>query len=291
MMKEYVRKLGLTHKTTPSFSPWSNGLNERNHSTVDRSVTKIRIQNPEIPLQEAVDLGCFWKNQEIRKTSGFSSHQLIFGRGVTIPGVIDGDIASDSPAYNDEVAEIFARHSKARQLHLEADTDNRIKKLLATRNKEYNNFKFQEGDRIFVKDLHKELWEGPVLVMNHQGNNVTIVKEGRVTSVPIQRVIPYVPERPIETVREELEEEMEKERIEEEGKRNEAGGKKGLRPKKGSKVEFSVEGKKLQGIIKQVGKKTGRDKNSSKMRPQGALTSLMKWKSGTISTRSTSVNR
>ena len=56
MMKEYVRKLGLTHKTTPSFSPWSNGLNERNHSTVDRSVTKIRIQNPEIPLQEAVDL-------------------------------------------------------------------------------------------------------------------------------------------------------------------------------------------------------------------------------------------
>ena len=142
-----------------------------------------------------------------------------------------------------------------------------------------------------MKDLHKELWEGPVLVMNHQGNNVTIVKEGRVTSVPIQRVIPYVPERPIETVREEPEEEMEKERIEEEGKRNEEGGKKGLRPKKGSKVEFSVEGKKLQGIIKQVGKKTGRDKNSSKMRPQGALILLMKWKNGTISIWSTFANR
>lgn len=155
LMKEYVRKLGLTHKTTLSFSPFSNGLNECNHSTVDRAVTKIRIQNPDIPLQEAVDLGCFWKNQEIRKSSGFSSHQLVYGRGVIIPGVIDSDIASDSPAYSDEVAELFARHSRARQLHLKADTDRRIKKLLATRNKEYNNYKFQEGDKIFVKDLHR----------------------------------------------------------------------------------------------------------------------------------------
>ena len=42
---------------------------------------KIRQDNPKIPLQEAVDLGCFWKNQTILK-SGFSSQQLMFGRGL-----------------------------------------------------------------------------------------------------------------------------------------------------------------------------------------------------------------
>ena len=63
LMTEYTRKLGLSHRTTPSFSPWANGLCERNHATVYRMVIKIRQDNPEIPLQEEVDLGCFWKNQ------------------------------------------------------------------------------------------------------------------------------------------------------------------------------------------------------------------------------------
>ena len=104
--------------------------------------------------------------------------------------------------------------------------------------------------------------------MNQQGNSVTIVKEGRVTSVPIQRVIPYVQERNLETVREEPEEEeiVEKEKTVEENDKAEEEqieeeGQKGLRPKKGSKVKFQVEGEELQGIIKQVGKKTGKDKN------------------------------
>ena len=36
LTKEYPRKLRLSHRTTPSFSPWANGLWERNHATVDR---------------------------------------------------------------------------------------------------------------------------------------------------------------------------------------------------------------------------------------------------------------
>ena len=74
-----------------------NGLCERNHATVDRMVIKIRQDNPKIPLQETVNLGYFWKNQTILKT-GFSSQQLMFGRGLVLPGVLDGDVAVDSPA-------------------------------------------------------------------------------------------------------------------------------------------------------------------------------------------------
>ena len=46
LMKEYTRKIGVSHKTTPSFSPWANGLCERNHTTVDRTLIKLRQENP-----------------------------------------------------------------------------------------------------------------------------------------------------------------------------------------------------------------------------------------------------
>ena len=175
-MKEYTRKLGLTHKTTPSFSPWANGLCE----TVDRMVIRIRQDNPEIPLQEAVNLGCFWKNQTILKT-GFSSQQLMFGRGLVLPGVLDGDVAVDSPAYTSDIAKIMEKHHKARLYHQQADTDSRMKKMLATRNKEYNEYQYEDGEDIFVKDRNKELWEGHVKVQHQEGNNVNIIKEERVT--------------------------------------------------------------------------------------------------------------
>ena len=156
---------------------------------MDRTVIKIRQDNPEITLQDAVDLGCFSKNQKILKT-GFSSQQLMFGRGLILPGVLDGDVAVDSTAYTNDISKIMDMHHKAKLYHQQADTDSRIKKMLATRNKDYNKYQYEDGEDIFVKDRNKELWEGPIKVQHQEGNNVNIIKEGRVTSVPIQRTQP-----------------------------------------------------------------------------------------------------
>ena len=48
-----------------SFSPWSNGGNERRHAVVDEAVIKISADNPELSLQQAVDYACFARNNEI----------------------------------------------------------------------------------------------------------------------------------------------------------------------------------------------------------------------------------
>ena len=58
LMQEWTRKTGISHRTTPAFSPWSNGGNERNHFTVDRTVLKLKEENPEMKLQEIVELAC-----------------------------------------------------------------------------------------------------------------------------------------------------------------------------------------------------------------------------------------
>ena len=105
--------------------------------------------------------------------------------------------------------------------------------------------------------------------MQHQeGNNVNIIKDGRVTSVPIQRTQPVKRKRILENITEEendREEEAETDVEEDETTKvddqEEEVTTSKPRPKRGEKITFKVNGEKLQGIIKGVGKKSGKDSN------------------------------
>ena len=256
LVQEWTRKTGTSSRSTPAFSPWSNGSNERNHYTVDRTVMKLRDENPKMNLQEAVETACMWKNAEIRK-SGFSSHQLVYGRGISIPGIVDGDVAIDSPVQYNEVAQVLNRHTRARQIHAQVDADNRLKAMMNERKKNYTEYKFQAGDLVYVKDRNSEVWEGPLQVHFHKDNDVTVItKQKTLNSVPIQRVRPYQEKREEEEQKEEEERQTDEEEEIEEGSHD-------IRPKKGKTIKFQLKEneKVLKGIVKQVGKKTSKDRN------------------------------
>ena len=51
---EFVSKLGIKIEFSPSYSPWSNELNERNHYNADRIVRKLMDENQEMSLKKAV---------------------------------------------------------------------------------------------------------------------------------------------------------------------------------------------------------------------------------------------
>ena len=53
-MEEFVSKLGIKIELSPSYSPWSNGLNEWNHYSVDRIVRKLLDENKEMFLEQVV---------------------------------------------------------------------------------------------------------------------------------------------------------------------------------------------------------------------------------------------
>ena len=115
---------------SPSFSPWSNGGNERRHAVVDETVTKILADNPKLSLQQAVDYACFARNNEIGPL-GWSPHQIVYGQGSAIPGITDGNIATDLPISDSEaVFNHFRTQQEARKAFLEADSSMRIKKCL-----------------------------------------------------------------------------------------------------------------------------------------------------------------
>ena len=58
-LDELTIKLGLTVKFGPSYSPWSNGINERNHANADITIKKLMEQH-KIPLTDLLVKAAAW---------------------------------------------------------------------------------------------------------------------------------------------------------------------------------------------------------------------------------------
>ena len=55
-MEEFVNKLGIKIDFTPSFSPWSNGVNERNHYSCNIKVKKVMDDDKKLKLKIVLNM-------------------------------------------------------------------------------------------------------------------------------------------------------------------------------------------------------------------------------------------
>ena len=61
--------MGLKIQFGPAYSPWSNGINERKHCSVDVIVNKIMTEDKSITLEDAVSIAR-WTRNTIANTAG-----------------------------------------------------------------------------------------------------------------------------------------------------------------------------------------------------------------------------
>ena len=64
-MSEFCQKNGLSIKFGPAYSPWANGLNERNHASADKIIAKIMEDDRGLSLSDAVGLASWCHNTNI----------------------------------------------------------------------------------------------------------------------------------------------------------------------------------------------------------------------------------
>ena len=115
---------------------------ERKHYSVDIIIKKLREEDSNRTLQEAMDLACFHANQAIRKT-GFRPHQLTFGKGATIPGFMDSTEVSDSTITHDGVKSVMSQHNVTQNTFRQVDVDDRVKKICNSRQRPYKDIQYQ----------------------------------------------------------------------------------------------------------------------------------------------------
>merc|ERR1712098_181028 len=102
-MLELAEKYGLTltPATTAAFSPFSNGLCEKNHGVVDLMMEKMMAEDPSLKEEEALDYALNAKNCETNN-KGFSAYQIVYGANPNIPGIENSTPSSIETEFESE---------------------------------------------------------------------------------------------------------------------------------------------------------------------------------------------
>ena len=172
--KDMAENLNIEVCNTAGFSPWQNGICERNHAVVDDCVKKILDDHPDTDLETALVWAIHAKNS-LQMVHGWSSYQLVFGRNPNLPSIMnDRPPALEGTTSN----EIFAKHLNTlhagRQAFTRAESSERIRRALRYQIRS-SDTAYQIGDKVYYR--RNGQWKGPGKVLGQDGK-VIFVRHG-----------------------------------------------------------------------------------------------------------------
>ena len=83
-LNELTSMLGLLVKFRPSYSPWSNEINERNHASADITIKKL-MKEHKVALTYSLMKAAGWTQNTSVNRLDYSPLLLVTGQAVTVP--------------------------------------------------------------------------------------------------------------------------------------------------------------------------------------------------------------
>ena len=140
-------KFGLLVKFGPSYSPWSNDLNKRNHASADITIKKL-MEEEKVALSNSLVKVAAWTHNTSVSKLGYSPLQLVTGQVVTIPGLTTRSIATESMTDS------------------ESDMRRKLKECQDICVQEYQHRgNYAEGDKVWFQPLNGNTWLGLATVV------------------------------------------------------------------------------------------------------------------------------
>ena len=186
-MREMCEKMNIQMLTTGAYSPFQNGLCEKNHHVVDMMIEKMMTGDEELTVSRALRGALFAKNS-LTTVNGFSPLQLVTGRQPRIPGAAHDNmdpansLQTDHKLTHERITDIFGY----RKAFIEAENSNRLKRSL--KHKGTKPEVFEQGDRVFYRVGLDIDWHGPGKVVAQDGKVIFIRHGQRIISTSPSRV-------------------------------------------------------------------------------------------------------
>ena len=177
---EHYRELGehfnIEVSATAAYSPWSNGICERNHYVIDVCVQKMLEEDPGLSLDVALAWAVNAKNT-MQNHLGFSPIQLVVGNNPNLPNVITNKLpAQEEGPMSIAVARHLNALHAARKAFTKAESSERIKRALR-HNVRVKEIPFFQGESVFYKRDDNNRWRGPGRVIGQDGK-VLFIRHG-----------------------------------------------------------------------------------------------------------------
>ena len=173
-MRELGNQFGITIKHTAAYSPWANGVNERNHASVDVMMEKMLEDKPKINEKMALNYAVAIRNT-CMYVNGFTPAQLVFGQAPRLPSAFSDDLpALEGATTSSVVADHLNALAGARKAFASAENSAKLKKALLKPVRGYCDIIFKGGDQVYYKLPMENRWQGPAVVIGQDGKVVQI---------------------------------------------------------------------------------------------------------------------
>ena len=179
--------LQVKHTATASYTPNANGLNERNHYTVDTMLERMILAEPDLKVEVALSW-CINAKNTLGNHNGFSPAQIVFGQNPRLPTVF----TAGPPGLEDEISmpKAVAQHINsihlAREAFIKCESDRILKSALRQRLYKTAGEIFP-GDWVYFKNHRK--WEGPVKVTTVDGKRLYAIRANKLLTINIDNVV------------------------------------------------------------------------------------------------------
>ena len=191
LVQEVADKMGIQFKFGPSYSPWSNAINERNHASADITVSKI-LETHGGRLTDKVVSSAAWTHNTNVNVHGSSPLQLATGKAVSIPGLSSANLATESGFESGFIQNIMEWRMTGIKEFRKAEYGKKLNECQRQRVRSYQHLlPYTEGDRVFYQKKDEKKWNGPVEVFAQRGGSVWIFVMGEMRKVAACRVQPY----------------------------------------------------------------------------------------------------
>ena len=159
-MTNLCHNFGIKLYTTAGYSAHQNGINERQHAICDEIIKKMMTSGQFKSVKEALGPAVFAKNIRTA-SSGFSPHQIVFGRNPRVPGAIENEPPAQSTKCKDELIQrrikaIF----EARLAVAHVENQNRLQKAQTITHAGKMVF-VKEGEWVYYRMGGDPDWQGP----------------------------------------------------------------------------------------------------------------------------------
>ena len=147
----------MTVKFGTTYSPWSNGLNKRNHASADQTIKKL-LEEKKTALNDSLVKTTAWTHNTSVNKLRYTPLQLVTGIAVTLPGPTTGNIATESLTDSEAVQRTMELLAQTTLEFREVDMRKKLKECQGIRTQAYQHMRdYIERDIVWYQPLNGNL--------------------------------------------------------------------------------------------------------------------------------------